>query len=85
MVAVMYMNDSVRKQNRLQEYNYATAGAYFITICTKDRAEILSKIRIVGEGLCALPQHTGDSRIVRKRCVVNAAPYIRNTLRLCSM
>ena len=49
------MDNEIRKPNRLQEYDYATVGAYFITICTKDRAEILSKIRIVGEGLCALP------------------------------
>lgn len=45
-----------RKPTRLKGYDYGTPGAYFITICTKDRKEILSKI-IVGEGLCALPQN----------------------------
>ena len=50
------MKDNVRQPNRLQEYNYATPGAYFITICTKDRKCVLSKIHYVGEGLCALPQ-----------------------------
>ena len=33
-----------RKQNRLQEYDYSQCGAYFITICTKNREPILSTI-----------------------------------------
>lgn len=33
-----------RKQNRLENYDYSQNGAYFITICTNDRKEILSKI-----------------------------------------
>lgn len=44
-----------RKPNRLKGFDYSTNGAYFVTICTKDRKCILS--RIVGEGLCALPQN----------------------------
>ena len=43
-----------RKSTRLKNYNYSSPGAYFVTICTKDRNNILSDI-IVGEGLCALP------------------------------
>ena len=39
-----------RKPNRLKNYDYSQNGAYFITICTKDRKEILSQV-IVGEGL----------------------------------
>lgn len=45
-----------RKSTRLKEYDYSSPGAYFITICTKDRKHLLSEI-IVGEGLCALPQN----------------------------
>ncbi len=37
-----------RKPNRIPGYDYANEGAYFITICTKDRKQILSKI--VGDG-----------------------------------
>ena len=37
-----------RKRNRLCNYDYGQNGAYFITICTKDRKQILSKI--VGDG-----------------------------------
>jgi putative transposase len=34
-----------RKPNRLKKYDYSQNGAYFITICTANRAKILSKIR----------------------------------------
>ena len=33
-----------RKRLRLKEYDYSNRGYYFITICTKDKKEILSKI-----------------------------------------
>ena len=47
-----------RKPTRLKEYDYSTPGAYFITICVKDKKHLLSKIsNTVGEGLCALPKH----------------------------
>ena len=42
-----------RKPTRLKDYDYSSEGAYFITICTKDKQKILCDI--VGEGLCALP------------------------------
>ena len=45
-----------RKPTRLKNYDYSSAGAYFITICTAGRKKLLSEIEIVGEGLCALPQ-----------------------------
>ena len=50
------MDRPVRKPIRLEGYDYSTPGAYFITICTRERRCILSKIRkppddAVGEGL----------------------------------
>ena len=39
-----------RKPNRLKEFDYGAGYSYFITICTQDRAHILSNIS-VGEGL----------------------------------
>ena len=33
-----------RQRNRLTEYDYSQPGAYFVTICTKDRKCILSRI-----------------------------------------
>ena len=38
-----------RKHPRLDEYDYSSAGAYFVTICTQSRRCMLS--RIVGRGL----------------------------------
>ena len=38
-----------RKHPRLDNYDYSSAGAYFITICTQNRRCVLS--RIVGRGL----------------------------------
>ncbi len=33
-----------RKSIRLKEYDYSSPGAYFVTICTKDRAEIFGNV-----------------------------------------
>ena len=33
-----------RKSTRLKGYDYSTAGAYFVTICTRDRMRVLSEI-----------------------------------------
>ena len=35
-----------RKQPRLPHYDYSAPGCYFITICTKDRKCILSRISV---------------------------------------
>ena len=40
------MEKPKRKQNRLPDYDYSQNGAYFITICTQDRKQILSKISV---------------------------------------
>ena len=45
-----------RKSPRLKGYDYSLPGAYFVTICTRDRKCILGEI--VGEGLCPLPKNT---------------------------
>jgi REP element-mobilizing transposase RayT len=39
-----------RKPNRLKGHDYCQSGAYFITICTKDRAELFGTI--VGAATC---------------------------------
>ncbi len=43
-----------RKRIRLKDYDYSNAGVYFVTICTKDRKPILS--RIVGDGVLDIPK-----------------------------
>ena len=44
----------IRKPTRLKGYDYSTFGAYFITICVKDRKQLLSEI-IVGDGVLDVP------------------------------
>ena len=44
-----------RKPTRLKEFDYNTTGAYFITICTDNRRQILS--RIVGVDVLGDPQN----------------------------
>ena len=43
----------IRKSPRLKEFDYNSTGAYFITICTKDKRCLLS--RIVGTGVLDCP------------------------------
>ena len=49
-----------RKNIRLQNYDYSQNGCYFITICVKDKRQLLghyrSKENLVGAGLCACPR-----------------------------
>lgn len=33
-----------RKQSRLEHYDYAAPGMYFVTICTENRRNLLSKV-----------------------------------------
>ncbi len=42
------------RPGRLNHYDYSSAGYYFVTFCTKERRELLSKI--VGQGALALPK-----------------------------
>jgi len=55
-----------RKQNRIDAYDYSQTGAYFVTICTRDRQPVLSEI--VGD----------DAHIVPKPHGLIAEKYIRN-------
>ena len=55
-----------RKHPRLKEYDYSTPGAYFITICTRNRKCLLS--HIVGRGLApAEIQYTQYGEIAREQ------------------
>ena len=48
-----------RKRTRLEQYDYSTPGAYFITICTHERKNVLSKI-VGGDGLAAARSRSGS-------------------------
>ena len=43
---VIKMDYPKKKPNRLPDYDYSQNGAYFITICTKDRQHLLSRITV---------------------------------------
>jgi len=51
----MDMEMPSRKLNRLEEYDYGLEGAYFVTICTQNRAQLFQMESPVGNGLCAVP------------------------------
>lgn len=60
---------SNRKELRLKKYDYSSTGAYFVTICVKDRMPILSHIlKPVGGGALDAPQVqlTEIGRIIEK-------------------
>ena len=42
-----------RKTIRLKGYSYSDDGAYFVTICVKNKAQLLGEI--VGDGACDVP------------------------------
>ena len=55
-----------RKPTRLRYFDYSRPGAYFLTICTKDKRKTLSKI--VGDGALDVPKNvlTKAGRIAEK-------------------
>ena len=55
MLSFMCTNElPKRKPSRLQNYDYSQNGAYFITVCTKDRHEIMGTIS-VGDAALGVP------------------------------
>ena len=50
-----------RKQLRLKNYDYSQAGYYFVTICTKDRKNILCEF--VGNDALVVPSAMGEKTI----------------------
>ena len=59
----MESNLPKRKPTRLKEYDYSSPGAYFITICTKDRKCLLSEIT-VGQGLAPAENRNQQKTII---------------------
>ncbi len=58
-----------RKDLRIKQYDYSSKGAYFVTICIKDRQPILSDIiKPVGAGALDDPQTrlTAIGKIIEK-------------------
>ena len=55
-----------RKPTRLKEFNYSTTGAYFITICVKDRKHLLGKIVGCGDFDAPKMMLSGYGQIINK-------------------
>lgn len=45
-----------RKRNRLKDFDYSSSGAYFVTICTRDKRGLLSQISSVGSDAYIAPE-----------------------------
>ena len=48
-----------RKQNRLRGYNYSSAGAYFVTVCTDNRKCYLSEVVLNPDNQSAPLEYVG--------------------------
>ena len=66
-----------RKHPRLDNYDYSSTGAYFVTICTQNRRCVLS--RIVGRGLAPAEttaiEYTSLGEIAEKQLFLLADRY----------
>lgn len=58
-----------RKDIRLKQYDYSRVGYYFITICTKNRECILSKIKNIKN--TSITELTLEGNIVNNRIATN--------------
>ena len=66
-----------RKQNRLTAFDYGQEGAYFVTLCTQNRARLFQmELPDVGNGLCAVPYDADDRNGTTRR----SCPTAGNTI-----
>ena len=65
-----------RKQNRLRGYNYSSAGAYFVTVCTDNRKCYLSEVVLNPDNQSAPPEYVGaihESPVCRPELIYETA------------
>ena len=69
-----------RKHPRLKQYDYNSSGRYFITVCTHERRQLLSKV-IVGRGLApAKTSLTEVGKIVEDELLILPLRYPELTI-----
>ena len=77
---------SERKPNRLRGYDYSKNGAYFLTICVKDRTEILGKVErgqiILDEYGIVVAKEMASSCELRKECKIEQCVIMPNHIHL---
>ena len=67
----------VRRHPRLKGYDYSQNGAYFVTICVKDKHEMLGEI--VGRGVHIAPQvQLSEYGVIVKREIENIPSHYDN-------
>ena len=75
-----------RKTNRLAGYDYSQAGDYYITICVKDKHEMLGKIidgqSVLSEYGNAVKREIENISIIRKECMVKKYVVMPNHIHL---
>ena len=74
------MEFQYRKQNRLQNYDYSQYGAYFITICTKNREPFLSTITVPQNKTAGPQDKTNTAPHNTKNGRANPAPTVGNIM-----
>ena len=62
------------KNIRLKDYDYSSNGAYFVTICTKDKVKLFGDL--VGATLCCRPNN--PDKLVEK-CLIEIESKFENT------
>ena len=55
----IYIN---RKSIRLKNYDYSQNGMYYVTICTKNRENLLSNITAVGANASVCPKNKNKNK-----------------------
>ena len=75
-----------RKRNRLYEYDYSQAGFYFVTICVKDKHEMLGEIinnqLILNEYGLVVKQEIENIPTIRKECIIENFVIMPNHIHL---
>jgi REP element-mobilizing transposase RayT len=75
-----------RKPNRLKSYDYSQNGAYFLTICTKNREEILSQIEngniLLSRYGEIVKQEIENISSIRKECVIEKYVIMPNHIHI---
>ena len=71
----MLMELPVRKKNRLSGYDYSAAAYYFITICIKDKHEMLGTVNADVGANCVRPRLSEIGNIVDREILVLSETY----------
>jgi len=81
----MYMavtNPLERKQVRIPDYDYSQNGAYFVTICAKDRKCLFGQIPVVGGDVYIAPKIQLSQTGIVIREIIEQLPHARNDIRV---